>query len=337
MFRRILAALLLIVLAVAMLVAVWPQLFGLQRAAVLAQLVSFRGSMAVIALLGALVLLVLALLSRTFRRLGSSMALLLLVFALVSTAVLATRGFGNGSFSTRGKPDITVMAWNTLGDAPGAEAIAKLALDSHADIIALPETTRATALAVAAIMKAGGRPMWEQTIAFDQISKARSTSVLTSVGLGSYHVDTTAGSTTSLPTIVMSPDHGTGPVIVATHPVAPIPTEMSNWRADLAWLSKVCRARNVIVAGDFNSTLDHLAGLGADPSHTLGTCADAALKSGNAAVGTWPTAIPAILGAPIDHVMVTDNWRVTGMRVVQNLDTAGSDHRPILVQLHPTG
>ncbi|MCU1583401.1 MAG: endonuclease/exonuclease/phosphatase family protein, partial [Microbacteriaceae bacterium] len=104
---------------------------------------------------------------------------------------------------------------------------------------------------------------------------------------------------------------------------------------DLAWLNTICESKNVIVAGDFNSTLDHLAGLGADASHTLGNCTDAALKTGNAAVGTWPTAIPALLGAPIDHVMVTDDWRVTGMRVVQNLDTAGCDHRPIVVQLQP--
>jgi endonuclease/exonuclease/phosphatase (EEP) superfamily protein YafD len=335
MFRRILAALLLVLVAAFLLMAAWPQLFGLQRTFVIAQLVAFRGSAIAIAFIGVIALIVLSLLSRSFRRLGSSLALLLIVFALVSAAVLATRGFGNSSFSTKGRSDITVMSWNTLGDAPGAEAIARLALDSHADIVTLPETTKATALAVAAIMKAGGKPMWEQTVAFDQISKARSTSVLTSVDLGTYHVDETAGSTTTLPTVVLSPDDGTGPVIVAAHPVAPIPTEMPHWKADLAWLSTICESKNVIVAGDFNSTLDHLAGFGADASHTLGNCTDAALKTGNAAVGTWPTALPALLGAPIDHVMVTDDWRVTGMRVVQNLDTAGSDHRPILVQLQP--
>ncbi|MET4780967.1 endonuclease/exonuclease/phosphatase family protein [Glaciihabitans sp. UYNi722] len=337
MFSRLLAAILLIVVAAALLVAAWPQLFGLQRTFVVAQLVSFRGSAVAIAVIGMIVLVLLAMLSRAFRRLGSSLALLLLVFAMVSTAVLATRGFGDTAFSTKGKSDITVLSWNTLGDAPGAEVIAKLALDSSADIVTMPETTKETALAVAAIMKASGRPMWEHTVAFDQISKARSTSVLTSVDLGTYHPLETAGSTTTLPTVVLAPDDGNGPLIVAAHPVAPIPSEMRNWNADLKWLSKVCESKNVIVAGDFNSTLDHLAGFGADATHTLGNCADAALSSGNAAVGTWPTTIPALFGAPIDHVMVTDNWRVTGMRVVQDLDTAGSDHRPIVVQLEPKG
>ena len=44
-------------------------------------------------------------------------------------------------------------------------------------------------------------------------------------------------------------------------------------------------------------------------------------------------ALPALLGAPIDHVMTTKQWTVTGMRVIQTLDDAGSDHRPIVVQL----
>ena len=91
------------------------------------------------------------------------------------------------------------------------------------------------------------------------------------------------------------------------------------------------------MAGDFNSTLDHLAGFATGSGNTLGNCTDAALQSKNAAVGTWPTSIPALLGSPIDHVMVTDNWRVTGMRVVQDRDAAGSDHRPIVVQLQPKG
>ena len=337
MISRVFAAILLVVLAPALLVAAWPQLFGLQRTFVVAQFVSFRGSAVAVAGVCVILLMLVALFSRTFRRLGSSLALMLLAFALVGAAVLATRGFGDASFAAKGKSDITVMSWNTLGDAPGADTIADLALQSGADIVALPETTKATALAVADRMKAAGRPMWAHTIAFDQISKSRSTSVLTSTRLGTYHPVDNVGTTSTLPTVVLSPDDGSGPTIVATHPVSPMPDEMGNWKADLKWLSTICERKNVIVAGDFNATLDHLAGLGADASHTLGKCTDAALKSGNGAVGTWPAKVPAIFGTPIDHVMVTDDWRVTGMRVVQSLDKAGSDHRPIVVQLQPKG
>lgn len=336
MFRRILAAVLLLVVAGALLIAAWPQLFGLQRTAVIAQLVSFRGAAIVVAIAATILLAILALASRPFRRLGSSLALLALIFALVSVAVLATRGFGNSGFPTPGPSDVTVMSWNTLGGAPGPKAIAKVALDADADIISLPETERKTAGEIATIMKAAGRPMVAHTLAFDEISKARSTSVLVSTDLGSFHIDRTAGSTSVLPSVVLVPDSGPGPTIVAAHPVAPIPSQFAHWKADLNWLSTLCRSKNVIMAGDFNSTLDHLTGLATAAGTTLGRCTDTALATHNAAVGTWPTSIPALLGAPIDHVMVTANWRVMAMRVIQDRDGAGSDHRPIVAQLRPT-
>ncbi|MHB1171373.1 MAG: endonuclease/exonuclease/phosphatase family protein [Lacisediminihabitans sp.] len=339
MFRRILAAVLLVAVAAALLVFVWPQLFGLQRTAVIAQAVSLRAPSAAAALVGVIALTLLALLNRTFRRFGASLALLLLVFSLVTGAVLATRGFGDTSFQTKSPSDVTVLSWNTLGDAPGPAAIAKLALSSGADIVTLPETTEATAITVALLMKAGGHPMWVHTVAFDQVSKSKSTSLLTSAALGRYHVGTGTGTgpTSTLPTIIAKPDNGTGPTIVAVHAVAPLPSELKNWRSDLVGLSTVCTGRNVILAGDFNSTIDHMAGLGSSPGTALGSCRDAAVQTRNAAVGTWPTFAPALLGAPIDHVMVTADWRVTGMRVIENLDKAGSDHRPIVVQLARSG
>jgi endonuclease/exonuclease/phosphatase (EEP) superfamily protein YafD len=95
----------------------------------------------------------------------------------------------------------------------------------------------------------------------------------------------------------------------------------------------------VILAGDLNSTLDHYTGLDAasDASGGLGGCRDAARVTGNAAVGTWPTNVPPLLGAPIDHVMATPNWDVVGFRVIGSLDGAGSDHRPVVAQLRPVG
>ncbi len=43
------------------------------------------------------------------------------------------------------------------------DAIASLALDAGADVVVLPETTRATADAVAGLMKEGGHPMTVDT------------------------------------------------------------------------------------------------------------------------------------------------------------------------------
>ncbi|MEO6944388.1 MAG: endonuclease/exonuclease/phosphatase family protein [Lacisediminihabitans sp.] len=341
MFRRIFTAIALVAAASALLIIAWPQLFGLQRTVLVAQAVSLRGLTAVVAIVIVIALTLFAMLSRSFRRFGSALALVTLAFALVNVAVLATRGIGSPTFSTKSSSDVTVLSWNTLGGAPGSQAIATLALHSRADVVSLPETTKATADAVAQLMKAAGHPMSVHTIAFDQVAKARSTSLLVSTKLGEYRVDAQAGSSSQLPTIIAKPSDGSGPTIVAVHAVAPVPGELADWRADLSWLASVCAGTNTIMAGDFNATIDHFVGLGngaggATP-RTLGNCTDAGVTSKNAAVGTWPTSLPALFGAPIDHVMVTPNWKVTGMRVIENLDKAGSDHRPIVVQLQHGG
>ena len=337
MFRRVLAAAVIVIVAVILLVLAWPQLFGLQQTFGVAHVVSLRAVAAAIGVALVIVLTLVALLSRTARRLFSTLALLLLAFVLVNAAVLSTRGFGDAGFETASDSTVTVLSWNTLGDVPGADTIGRLALENDADIVTLPETTNAFALEVAAVMKAAGRPMWVHTAAFDQISKSRSTSVLTSADLGTYSADGTVGQTATLPTVVLRPDDGSGPTIIAVHAVAPIPGEFRNWQADLDWLSGVCAGDNAIMAGDFNATLAHRSGLASSASTTLGDCADAALATGNAAVGTWPTTLAPLLGAPIDHVMATTNWRATGMRVVLDQDGAGSDHRPVLAQFAPAG
>jgi endonuclease/exonuclease/phosphatase (EEP) superfamily protein YafD len=337
MLRRILAAAVTLALALTLLLLVWPQLAGQQRSPLVAQAVSFRGLAIVCGLIGVAALGFLSVLSHRARRLLSGFAVLLLAFCALNVAVLASRGFGNGSFEKPTDSSITVLSWNTLGDAPGAEAIAELALDSDADIVSLPETTAETATAVAAIMERSGKPMHHWTIAFDVISKSRSTSLLISTALGTYDVDETAPNTTVLPTVVARPADGSGPTIAAVHLVAPLPGELDHWNTDLAWTASECTGDNIIFAGDFNSTLDHYSGLRAAPGATLGDCIDAGSRTKNGAVGTWPTNLPALLGTAIDHVMTTPNWRVTGMRVVQDHDTYGSDHRPVLVQLAPAG
>jgi endonuclease/exonuclease/phosphatase (EEP) superfamily protein YafD len=337
MFRRVIAAIVLLAVAVALLIGTWPQLFGLERTMYVAQFVSLRGLTIAISAVAIVALLLLSMLSRGFRRFGSSLALLLLVFALAGVAVLATRGFGDTSFQTKGSADLTVVEWNTLGGAPGAAAIAKLADDNDADIVSLPETTEQTADAVAVAMLAAGHPVTVHTIAFNHIAKAKSTSVLISAALGAYHIDTAAGTTSTVPTVVLRPDTGSGPTIVGVHAVSPQPSDLKDWRSDLTFLSTTCTGRDVIMAGDFNATLDHFTGLSSSATSTIGGCTDAALRSKNAGVGTWPTTLPALLGAPIDHVLTTPDWKVTGMRVVQDLDGAGSDHRPIVVQLSPAG
>jgi endonuclease/exonuclease/phosphatase (EEP) superfamily protein YafD len=348
MFTRLLRALILLAAAVFLLVLTWPQAFGLHTAWVVAHLVSFRA----IAVIGAIVgLIVLGLLRfmRPLRPILSMAMVLLVLFAVANAGILASRGFtaitareNTGPADAKTDADtVTVLSWNTLGDAPGAAVIAELALAQNANVLTLPETTEATGVQIAEMMREAGRPMWVHTLSFDLISKARSTTLLISPDLGDYAVTNAAGSgppgnTNVLPTVVAEPVDGSGPTIVAVHAVAPIQYEMSNWRSDLDWLATQCQGDNVILAGDFNSTLDHMAGRANDGvTAVLGNCADSALSAGAAAVGTWPTSIPALLGSPIDHVMATVNWQVTTLQVIESLDDAGSDHRPIVATLTP--
>jgi endonuclease/exonuclease/phosphatase (EEP) superfamily protein YafD len=335
MFGRFLAAAVIVIVAVALAIAAWPQLFGLADSPVVAQIVSLRGLAAAVGFVAVIALTLVALVSPRVRRFAASLAIVCLVFCLLNVLVLSTRGFGSEGFESSTDSDVTVLSWNTLGDAPGASVIAQLALDTGAEVVSLPETTRATGLEIARLMNDAGHPMALFTLAYDEISKSRSTTILISVDLGEYQADETTRTTSTLPSLVATPKDGTGPTFVAVHAVAPIPGEMENWRTDLGWLKTACITQNVIMAGDFNSTIDHYSGLASSPGATIGDCADAGVASDNGAVGTWPAMLPALLGAPIDHAMATSNWRVTGMRVVLSHDGFGSDHRPILVQFSP--
>ncbi len=332
---RLVSAAAVLVMGAGLVILAWPQLFGLAYTAPVAQIVALRGLGIAVALIGALAVFLLALVARPARRFLASLGVLLLAFSAINAAVLAGRGFGEISFETPGSEDIVVLSWNTLGDEPGAEAIAELAVQNGADIVALPETTNELGLAVAAIMKDAGSPMWVHTVAYDQISKANSTTLLISADLGEYTVDEAERTTSELPTVLARPADGTGPTILAVHALAPIPPVLAAWQRDLENLASACSGGSVILAGDFNATLDHFAGLVHTQGAALGDCVDAADATGNAAVGTWPTALPALLGAPIDHILATPDWQITGMRVIESHDRFGSDHRPVLAQLSP--
>lgn len=336
MFGRFVGVVVLVAAAVVLLAVSWPQLFSLQRADVVAQAVAMRGLVVALGLAAVVVFTLIALIARPARRFAASLAVVCLAFSGVGAAVLASRGAGGAGFPTKGESDVTVLSWNTLGGAPGARVVAELAADTDADIVALPETTRQQADDIADQLAELGIRMQAHTVAYDEISPARSTSVLIAESLGTYDVDVALETTSVLPTVIATPRDGSGPTIISVHAVAPLPGEMDNWRADLEWLAAACTG-DVIMAGDFNATLDNFTGLESSADTSLGGCLDAASATGSAALGTWPTALPALLGSPIDHIMATDAWSVSAMRVVGSQDGSGSDHRPVLAQYAPAG
>ncbi|RZS65782.1 endonuclease/exonuclease/phosphatase (EEP) superfamily protein YafD [Agromyces ramosus] len=330
-----------LVLGTALLAAVllWPQGVGLQNQWVAAHVVALRGAAAVGAFVAALAFMLFAI-PRPTRTFGIGMAVVLALFAAGNVAIVAARGTG-GSTAAGDAASVTVLGWNTLGEVPDASTVAGLALDEGADVVVLPETTAPLGEEVAIAMREGGSPMWVHTVAFDEVAKARSTTILISPELGDYEVVSELvpgppGNTNTLPSIVAEPVDGEGPRIVAVHAVAPIRWELRNWRSDLDWLAGQCTGEDVIMAGDFNATVDHFAGRGVDGGD-LGRCRDAAVAGGAGGLGTWPTDLPELVGSPIDHVLATPNWRVDAFRVVGEVDDAGSDHRPVVATLSPAG
>jgi endonuclease/exonuclease/phosphatase (EEP) superfamily protein YafD len=339
MLPRILGWAVVLGTAVVAAVLLWPQAFGLQNQWIAAHVVALRGTAAACAVIAALGLALLAI-PRSTRTFGIAMAVVLALFAVGNLAVLTARGLG-GSDASGDEASVTVLSWNTLGEVPDAATIAGLALDEGADVVVLPETTEPLGEEVAVAMRDGGSPMWVHTVAFDEVAKARSTTILISPDLGQYEVTSALvpgppGNTNTVPSIVAEPVGGDGPRIVAVHAVAPIRWELRNWRSDLDWLAAQCAGENVIMAGDFNATVDHFAGHGTDGGD-LGRCTDAAVQGRAGGIGTWPTDLPPLFGSPIDHVLATPGWAVDGFRVLDDYDDSGSDHRPVVATLTRAG
>ncbi|NII71398.1 endonuclease/exonuclease/phosphatase family protein [Microbacterium ulmi] len=337
---RLLGILVTVVFAIATAALTWPSFFRVDRYFPVAQIVSFRGAV----LVGFGIVLIVALLlaiARPVRGFAASIAIIALVGVVANAAIIMSRGIGTDRLPEKTDTSVRVMTWNTAGDATSAQQIAQIAVAMAADIVTLPETTIETGEQVALSMRDLGHRMWAYHAEYGTDGwGARSTTILISPRLGDYAVIDSSkdgsSNTSTVPSAVAMPISGHGPIVVAAHAVAPRQQYMQAWRDDLQWLADQCAADDVIMAGDFNATLDHLHGLGVDDG-TLGRCRDVAEATGNGSVGTWSTDMPALLGAPIDHVMTSKNWTPTGSLVLRSLDGSGSDHRPLIVQLEPAG
>lgn len=331
MFRR-LARTILVVLSIALMaVCLWPQIIGLSRTNPFAFFVASRGASTVVALISIVVLIMLGVLGRRVRRILRPVTVWFAVFAIGSGLLVYQAGWKD-TVIAQAPGQIVVFSWNTMGDKAGAESIAKAAMDAHADVVALPETTAEVGSAVASTMAQAGKPMTTLTSKFDDVYKAHSTVVLISKTLGGYRLDTSVGDTGTSPSLVAVPENPASPVIVAAHAMAPEAGKLEQWRTDLSWLAARCKQPNVIMAGDFNASIDNVSGLGPAP---MGNCGDVALKLGGASIGTWPSSLPTLLGTQIDHVFYSAEWKPVGFRVITSFPSAVSDHRPVVATLIP--
>ena len=336
---RLLGVLVTVLFAIASAVVVWPQFFQLEQTYPFAQLVAVRG-LVLAAFLAIALLSLLLLLARPLRGFAASILLVALLAAAATGAIGAMRGFGTGTLPEKTDASVRVLTWNTAGEAVAAETVADAVLAQQADVVTLPETAESVGERIAVMLREQGQPMWVHHVRFGDVEngpQAWETTILISPELGDYSViassEDGSSNTSSVPSAVVMPLSGTGPTIVAVHAVAPRIEAMEHWQSDLKWIADQCPEGDFILAGDFNATLDHMAGLGTGGGD-MGYCRDAASRTGTGVTGTWPASYPEILGAPIDHVMASQNWEPTGSLV---LDASGSDHRALVVQLDPAG
>ena len=327
-----------VICAIAAAVLTWPAFFRLERTFPVAQIVSFRGILAV-GFAGLIVIALLVAIVRPLRAFGLSLVLIAVVGTVANGTIVVTRGMGTETLPPKSGDSIRVMTWNTAGSATAPESVAQIAVAMAADIVTLPETTIENGEAVALAMRDLGHPMWAHYTDYPSTEwDAGSTTLLISPELGDYAVIESSldgsSNTSTVPSAVAMPVTGDGPIVVAAHAVAPRQSYMQYWRSDLQWLADQCVDDNVIMAGDFNATIDHMRNLGVDGG-TLGRCHDGAAETGNGGVGTWTSEVPALVGAPIDHVMASSHWKPTGSLVLTSTDGSGSDHRPLIVQFEP--
>jgi hypothetical protein len=132
--------------------------------------------------------------------------------------------------------------------------------------------------------------------------------------------------TTPFPSVELS-GGDLGPLrFVAFHSLAPRRRDVPQWWSDVTGVARWCAGQGpVIIAGDFNATLDHSV----FRSATTG-CSDAAAQRGDGLVPTWPTWLPDWLGPQIDHVIATIPITAESFDV---REIPGSDHRAVIARL----
>nr|WP_240148405.1 endonuclease/exonuclease/phosphatase family protein [Diaminobutyricibacter tongyongensis] len=251
-------------------------------------------------------------------------AVALAVVVAISAPIVLARGVANGQPAAVGDGQLRILSWNTNGDLIPPEAIAAEAASVRANVVVLPEIDSADE---GAIVEAFGR---HHLSMLPQSARGHGVEVLvlTDASLGRRD-SANAGAPVGSATLALHPADPGQPALVALHADQPALRGNGNWRAELGWVAEQCRHGSVIVAGDFNATLDEFGSSG------LGPGTDAATTAHAGSVGTWPTTVPTWLAMPIDHILVTPDWRVDSFSVLTGADGSGARHRPVFAVISP--
>ena len=263
-----------------------PDLVGLDAVTPFAQLTAFRPA-------STAGVVVLVLLVAVALRPPQWVTASLLVAPVVALALVVPRAVGDPA--PPGDRDLVVLTLNAYDGRADPAAVAGLVRERRPDLVTLIEAgTRFADAVQAGLPGAGYRSV---TATGDSDQDVDAVTVLVAPGVGPVRV--TEGRGTLFPYLEVTGGELGELRYVAYHGAAPVPALVPAWQRDLELVGPWCDGSSaVVVTGDFNATLDHSLLRG-----RLGSCADAAAQTGDGLVGTWPSRIPAYLGAQIDRVL----------------------------------
>lgn len=225
--------------------------------------------------------------------------------------------------------EIRILSWNTDGVVK-KEDIIELALKTKPDIIVLPEEMQPsffTSFDPTHVSSDGFRlNLYEIGEALDMKiyywNQASGQTIFISNRLGDYipiNDDTPAFAGFYVEPLDKKSEN---PNIVVVHLQRPeFGIGTSWWQKHFNWLTSMSEDPNIILIGDFNATL---ANMGSD---TIGKTQNITTLLDIKPVGTWPTLLPAFLGAAIDHIYLGENYMPIWFGVLNQ--SFGSGHRPI--------
>ncbi|WP_146202098.1 endonuclease/exonuclease/phosphatase family protein [Kocuria rosea] len=227
--------------------------------------------------------------------------------------------------------NLTVLSFNARDTE--ARDIALAAADTSADAVLLVETNSDVATGVVQRLQRQGVQSQAFMGSGTALQGEQQVAIIVTETLGTYdEVPSPAlafGAVTIAPRTSAAPAPESGesrdPILSAVHPPAPFPGKVlaSVWRQQLQAAVAPCRQAAAIVGGDFNASSRQV-------SHVMGSeCLHAGTQLGREAVGTWPTFIPAPLGASIDHQIAHGGyWEPVG---IEFMEIGRSDHRAVAV------
>ena len=297
-------------------ILVLPDLLLLDRFTPLAQLVALRPY-----LLVALPVLVLVLLLLARRVRGAVLAAAgVVVVMLVAAGMVAPRTVAVPV--PAGGRTLTVAAFNTYSGGADVAAVAALIRDERPDVVSLVEAGMSFRSKLAPLVQPLGYRLI--TAVGEPSGDLGGVTAVVAGHLGA--VRSSMYTATPFPYVELE-GGGLGDLrIVAFHTLAPRRGDVAQWRSDVSLVSRWCSGpQPVIVAGDFNATLDHSV----LKSATAG-CGDAAAQRGQGLTPTWPAWLPSWLGPQIDHVFSTEPIVAEQFEV---REIPGSDHRAVVARL----